>query len=130
MKDSKRNYVGVFFLHSVVASKQFPFSVDAVYQYSKLQIDTERRVQRLANEMWIQQSEISRNQENSMQDGLSALIKQNRNLQEENEHLLKRNEKLSVKIGSFAYLTPRTNLGNCNLIHFVQFFLKKACFRW
>lgn len=61
--------------------------------------------------MWIQQSEISRNQENNLQDSLNALLKQNRNLQEENEHLLRKNEKLSAKVASFAYLTPRTNLG-------------------
>lgn len=99
-----------FFFRGIVFTNTF--LVDAVYHYSKLQIETERRVQSLANEMWIQQSEISRNQENSLQDGLNALIKQNRCLQEENEQLLRKNEKLVAKVGSFAYLTPRTNLGS------------------
>lgn len=86
--------------------------MDAVYQYSKIQLDTERRVQNLANEMWIQQAEISRCQENNLQDSLKALMKQNRQLQEENEQLLRKNEKLSNKLVSFTYLTPRANLGD------------------
>lgn len=81
--------------------------MDAVYQYSKIQLDTERRVQNLANEMWIQQADISRCQENNLQESLKALIKQNRQLQDENEQLLRNNEKMSTKIASFTYLTPR-----------------------
>lgn len=107
------------FSHLTVYQLTVSLKVDAVYQYSKLQLDTERRIQNLANEMWIQQAEISRNQENSLQETLNALIKQNRQLQEENEQLLRNNEKLSAKISSLTYLTPRANLGS-----------KKTCFKY
>lgn len=89
------------------------FLVDAVFHHSKLQLDTERRVQTLANEMWLQQADICRNQEKALQDNLNAIIKQNRELQRENENLMRKNEKLSVKIGSVSsYINPRAVFGN------------------
>lgn len=81
--------------------------VDAVYHHSKLQLETERRVQALANDLWLQQAEISRSQEQSLQETLNSIIKQNRKLQEDNGDLLRKNEQLQTKLTSLAYLSPR-----------------------
>lgn len=99
-----------------------------MYQYSQLQLDTERRVQNLANEMWIQQHEVSRNQENILQDSLNALIKQNRSLQEANDDLLRKNEKLSAKMTSLSYFTPKSS-GNTNIFYKLHSLLA-IYFRW
>lgn len=66
--------------------------------YGKLQIEAERRAHKLANEMWIQQADISRSQERLLQDTLNNLVKQNRYLQESNESLQKKNELLQGKV--------------------------------
>lgn len=66
--------------------------------------------------MWIQQTEVNRNQENVLQDSLNTLVKQNRNFQEENEALLRKNEKLTAKLASLSYLTPRVNIGGNQVI--------------
>lgn len=91
--------------------KTFLFSVSAMYQHSKMHVDTERRVQILANDMWLQQAEINRNQERALQDTLNSVIKQNRQLQEDYETLLRKNEKLQAKLGSLSYLSPRASFG-------------------
>lgn len=85
--------------------------VNALYQHSKMQVDTERRVHSLANDMWLQQSEIYRNQERALQDTLNSMIKQNRQLQEDYESILRKNEKLQVQLGSLSYLAPRASFG-------------------
>lgn len=71
--------------------------------HAKLHIEAERRAHNLANEMWLQQAEISRTQEKALQDSLNAIVKQNRQLLEDNESLMKKNEKLVAKYDSYIY---------------------------
>lgn len=85
--------------------------MDAVFQHSKLQLETERRVQSLSNELWLQQADISRNQERIVQDTLNSIINQNRQLQEDNENLTRKNEQLVSKLASLSYLNPRVAFG-------------------
>lgn len=85
--------------------------MDAVFHYSKVQLEAERRVQSLSNDMWLQQADISRNQERILQDTLNGIVKQNRVLQENNENLLRKNEQLETKLASLSYLTTRAGFG-------------------
>ncbi|CAH1980835.1 unnamed protein product [Acanthoscelides obtectus] len=68
--------------------------LDTLNQHSKLQWETERRTNTLANDMWIYQIEIGRTQEKTLQETLNALVKQNRQLQLDHETLFKKNERL------------------------------------
>lgn len=74
--------------------------MEAVCQYPNLRLETERSIQDLANEIWLQQAEISKNRESDLQENLNMLVKRNRELLEENGQLLRRNEKLSAKASS------------------------------
>lgn len=74
--------------------------------YAKLHIESERRAHNLANEMWLQQAEVSRIQERAVQDSLNAIVKQNRRLLEDNENLMKKNEDLLSNYDGHAQRRP------------------------
>ncbi|XP_048520430.1 golgin subfamily A member 4-like isoform X2 [Dendroctonus ponderosae] len=65
----------------------------AICNHSKLQWEAERRSASLANDIWIQQLEIGRAQENIIQGTLQSLVNQNRQLQIENESIYRKYEK-------------------------------------
>ncbi|XP_076265085.1 uncharacterized protein LOC143199161 [Rhynchophorus ferrugineus] len=72
--------------------------LEALSYHAKLQLEAERRATTLASDMWMQQLEAGRAQEKTFQDTLTSLVKQNRQLQGENEHLFKKYEKVLVKL--------------------------------
>lgn len=71
--------------------------METLNSHTKLHIEAERQAHKLSNEMWLQQSELNQTQERALQDSLSALVKQNRQLLGENENLMRKNEKLILK---------------------------------
>lgn len=75
--------------------------MEVVRNYAKVHLDAERRTQTMAHEMWLEQSEMMKEQQIAMQDRLKLIVKQNRDLQEEVENLTRRNEKLSMKLRQF-----------------------------
>ncbi|KAJ8981514.1 hypothetical protein NQ317_011750 [Molorchus minor] len=74
--------------------------LDALSQHSKLQWEAERRTSALANDMWMRQIEIGKAQEQTLQETLNSLVKQNRQLQLDNETMLHKHEKLAKKLRS------------------------------
>ncbi|KAJ8922098.1 hypothetical protein NQ315_004030 [Exocentrus adspersus] len=75
--------------------------IDVLSQHSKLQREAERRTSALANDMWMHQMEIGRAQERTLQETLNSLVKQNRQLQIDNEIMFRKHEKLVRKFRSF-----------------------------
>lgn len=55
----------------------------------------------MASDMWIHQIEIGRAQERTLQETLNTLVKQNRQLQIDNEIMFRKHEKLVGKLRSF-----------------------------
>ncbi|CAG9767474.1 unnamed protein product [Ceutorhynchus assimilis] len=97
---------------------------NAISHHTKFQWEAEKRSCSLAHDIWTQQLEIGRAQEKVFQDTMQTLVKQNRQLQIENESLFRkyekackqmrggpedletdslfrRNEKLQIKLDSF-----------------------------
>ncbi|XP_050315228.1 putative leucine-rich repeat-containing protein DDB_G0290503 [Anthonomus grandis grandis] len=66
---------------------------DAITNHAKMQWEAERRSCSLANDIWMQHLEVGRTQEKVVQNTLNSLIRQNRQLQIENESLYRKYEK-------------------------------------
>ncbi|KAF2889471.1 hypothetical protein ILUMI_16702, partial [Ignelater luminosus] len=76
--------------------------LNVLTSHAKLHLEAERRAQSLAHEMWLQQSEVMKTQEQTLKENLNAVIKQNRQLQEEIESLVKKNEQIwAIKLRQF-----------------------------
>ncbi|XP_017770205.1 PREDICTED: uncharacterized protein LOC108557967 [Nicrophorus vespilloides] len=72
--------------------------IKTMESHERLLFESERRALHLSSETWLQQSEIYKEQNNAMQNTLQSVVHQNRELQEDNEELTRRNEKLYMKI--------------------------------
>ncbi|XP_030767923.1 girdin-like isoform X2 [Sitophilus oryzae] len=71
--------------------------MNSISYHTKLQWEAERRSCSIANDIWMQQLEIGRAQERTLQTTLNSLVKQNRQLQIENENLYRKYEKIARK---------------------------------
>lgn len=92
-----------------------------------MHLEAERRAHKLANHMWLQQAELNRTQERALQDALNAIVKQNRQLLDDNECLKSRNEKLSSKYDSYCH---RGHLGCTFIIYNRYINCEKRMSRW
>ncbi|KAK9680317.1 hypothetical protein QE152_g39186 [Popillia japonica] len=71
---------------------------DIVTSHVTLQIKAERHAQNLTNDMWVQQTQFYKSQERIFNDHLKDVLNQNKKLQEDNDILTRKNEKLYIKI--------------------------------
>lgn len=108
-QDFQRDLRNIFFIKSYAFLRVFLFLVNSFAHHSKLQWEAERRASVLANEMWLQQIEIGKTQEKTLQETLNSVVKQNRQLQIENESMYRKYEKLLKKIMTYteAGLKPK-----------------------
>ncbi|XP_018564696.1 GRIP and coiled-coil domain-containing protein 2-like [Anoplophora glabripennis] len=88
--------------------------IETLSQHSKLQREAERRTSALANDMWIHQIEIGRAQERTLQETLNTLVKQNRQLQIDNEIMFRKHEKLVRKLRSFPEMGLKYKCMECS----------------
>lgn len=79
--------------------------MDSHKSFIKLQIETERKSFKLANDMWQQQLELNKTHERTMQNSLNNISKLNRQLQDENDLLLQRNSEFALNYSSSMYMT-------------------------
>ncbi|XP_057672221.1 uncharacterized protein LOC130903877 [Diorhabda carinulata] len=76
--------------------------IDTLSAHSSLHRETERLTRHLSTEMWSKQLEIEKGQQNTLQDALESVIKQNRQLLVEYEGLYVTYEKLLNKFQNFV----------------------------
>ncbi|KAL1502349.1 hypothetical protein ABEB36_007503 [Hypothenemus hampei] len=75
---------------------------NTVSNYAKLQWEAERRSCTMANNIWMQQLEVSKTQEKILHNTLQTLMKQNRQLQIEKESLYRKYEKANKYLKGFS----------------------------
>ncbi|GJQ81440.1 hypothetical protein Trydic_g14597 [Trypoxylus dichotomus] len=91
---------------------------DMVTRHITLQIRAERQAQSLANDMWLQQAQFYKNQEKVFNETIKEILNQNKKLQEENEILTRKNEKMHVRM-VLAHEDSGCSHDQCNL-HIVE----------
>ncbi|KAI4463458.1 hypothetical protein MML48_4g00008595 [Holotrichia oblita] len=71
---------------------------DIITNHVTLQIKAERHAQNLTNDMWVQQAQFYKSQEKMFNESLKEIMNHNKKLQDDNDALTRKNEKLYIKI--------------------------------
>lgn len=98
--------------------------VNVLTSHAKLHLEAERRAQSLAHEMWLQQSEVMKTQEQTLRENLTAVTIQNSKLQEEIESLVKKNEQIwRIKLRQFPEFMRQPDSGTYRALFISTFSL-------
>lgn len=114
LQDSESHFIRILtaFIKDSTLQKEL---VDILFQHSKLQWETERRTASLSNDIWLQQINVGRAQEQALQDTLTSLVKQNRHLQIENEILFRKHEKIARKLKNLSSTSSKHKGMDCDI---------------